>query len=273
MLEAIGNVADGGAVDIRSIAGWTGLAAGLVTLSLFEGCSTTASEQGMSRAALSAAAMECASGKPALKVDRVDDDGQVHLTLLPGGHRDGTEFSACYSQKTAHTLTEGRAAAPAPLVASQSIMERSVGRPASRQASVKLRTVNNKFLVPVVLNDVQAATFLLDTGANSTVISPNLVRTLKLPPFPGEPKAKARMASGQEVEVSVVRLNTIAVGAARMNNFGAVVYDIPAVAGCAGPAIKIDGLLGTDFLAGFTMTLDPRAETLTFYLDGDVPAK
>lgn len=261
-------------MDIRSIAGWTGLAAGLVTLSLFEGCSTTASDPGMSQAALRAAALECARGKPALKVDRVDDDGQVHLTLLPGGHRDGTAFSACYSQKTAHTLTEGeRAAAPAPLVASQSIMERSVGRPASRQASVRLRTVNNKFLVPVVLNDVQAATFLLDTGANSTVVSPNLVRTLKLPPFPGAPKAKARMASGQEVEVSVVRLNTIAVGAARMNNVGAVVYDIPAVTGSAGPAIKIDGLLGTDFLAGFTMTLDPRAETLTFYLDDDLPAK
>jgi len=81
------------------------------------------------------------------------------------------------------------------------------------------------------------------------------------------------MASGQEVEVSVLRLNAIAVGAARLRNFSVVVYDIPAVAGSAGPAIRIDGLLGTDFLGRFKMTLDPGAETLTFHLGEDLPGK
>jgi hypothetical protein len=39
----------------------------------------------MNPAALRAAAIECASGRSALQVDRVDDDGRVHLTVLPGG--------------------------------------------------------------------------------------------------------------------------------------------------------------------------------------------
>ena len=266
--------AKGEAVDITSLAGCTGLATGLVAVSLLAGCATTASDQGTSPAALRAAATECARGRSALQVDRVDDDGRVHLTLLPGGHLDLTAFSACYSQKSARTSTEpGLSARPARTVESRSIIEPSVARTAPRQASVELRTVNNKFLVPVVVNDIRTATFLLDTGANSTVISPNLARTLNLRRLPGEPKAKARMASGQEVEVSILRLKAIAVGAARLRDFSVVVYDIPAVAGSAGPAIHIDGLLGADFLGRFKMTLDPGAETLTFHLDEDLQGK
>ena len=144
--------AKGEAVDITSLAGCTGLATGLVAVSLLAGCATTASDQGTSPAALRAAATECARGRSALQVDRVDDDGRVHLTLLPGGHLDLTAFSACYSQKSARTSTEpGLSARPARTVESRSIIEPSVARTAPRQASVELRTVNNKFLVPVVV--------------------------------------------------------------------------------------------------------------------------
>jgi predicted aspartyl protease len=122
--------------------------------------------------------------------------------------------------------------------------------------------MNGKFLVPVVLNDTQTATFLLDTGANSTFVTPNLARTVNAQRSSTEPRAKVRMANGQEVEVLLLRMKSIAVGSARVEDFGVVVYEIPAVTGSAGPAIAIDGLLGTDFLGRFTMTLDPKAGTL-----------
>jgi len=260
-------------VDIGSRAGCTGLAVGMVALSLFQGCSTTAPDQGVSRTDLRAVATECAKGKTGLKVDRVDDDGEVHLAVLPDGHLDVAAFSACYTRKTAEALPAGGPHTGPARVAEPPIIERSAVRPASREASVKLHTVNNKFLVPVVLNDVQTATFLLDTGASGTIVSPSLAQTLKLRPLPGEPKAKVRMASGQEVEVTIVRVKAIAVGPARMNNFDVVVYNSPAVSSSAGPGITVDGLLGTDFLGRFRITLDPRAETLTFYLDDDSPAK
>jgi predicted aspartyl protease len=60
----------------------------------------------------------------------------------------------------------------------------------------------------VVLNGAQWATFRLDTGANITVISPQLARRagIELLAGAGAAKSRARMASGQEVDVSLVRL-------------------------------------------------------------------
>jgi len=250
----------------------TGLAAGLVVLAL-EGCSTATSDLDVQRAALWAAASECARGKPALRVDRIDDDGRVHVTLAQGGQQSALAFSACYKQTAQEKLAmAGRAGGSARIVESRAAIEPAVGRPVSRTTSVTLRTVNSKFLVPVVLNDTLTATFLLDTGANATVISLNLARALNLERAPAEPQATVRMASGQEVVVSVLRVKSIAVGLARIDDFGVVAYDLAGVASSAGPAITIDGLLGTDFLGRFIMTVDPSAGTLTLQLD-DRPAK
>ena len=250
----------------------TGLGAGLVLLGSLVGCSIPTSDQDTRRAGLRAAAIECASGK-ALKIDRVDDDGRVHGTFLPGGQQDVPAFNACYDQKVRARLGgAGRATSPAQIVQSPVPTAPSAVQPSSRVTSVPLRVANGKFLVSVVLNDTQTATFLLDTGANATVVSLNLARTLRLEPSQGEPKAKVRMASGQEIEMSVIRMKSIALGLARIENFGVVVYDLAAVAGSAGPAMTIDGLLGVDFLGHFTMTVNPKAGTLTLQLD-DLPVK
>src|SRR6202040_566578 len=72
-------------------------------------------------------------------------------------------------------------------------------------ASVPIQTINRKFLVPVVLNEGQTATFLLDTGASTSVITPDLARRLGLDTSSRAPRGRARIASGQEVEVSMVR--------------------------------------------------------------------
>jgi predicted aspartyl protease len=261
------------AVNIGLLASSTGLGAGLVLLLAgLEGCSITTSDQDMLRAGLRAAAIECASGK-ALKVDRVDDDGRVHGTFLQGGQQDVPAFNACYNQKVKERLGgAGRATSPVQIVQSPLPTEPSAVQPSPRVTSVPIRMANGKFLVSVVLNDTQTATFLLDTGANATVISLNLARTLRLERPLGEPKAKVRMASGQEIEMSVVQVKSIAVGLARMENFGVVVHDLAGVAGSAGPAMTIDGLLGVDFLGRFTMTVNPKAGTLTLQLD-DLPVK
>jgi hypothetical protein len=56
--------------------------------------------------------------------------------------------------------------------------DQEVRRPPSRVTSVKIQTINNKVLVPVVLNESQTATFLLDTGASTTVVTADLARRL-----------------------------------------------------------------------------------------------
>jgi predicted aspartyl protease len=145
-------------------------------------------------------------------------------------------------------------------------------QPSSRATSVAIQTIFRKILVPVVLNGNEKATFLLDTGANITVITPTLAQRLGVEQPSGGPKIRARMASGQDVEVSLIRVKSIGVGSARIENFATAVYDLPALALGAPFPIVVDGLLGNDFIGLFTMTIDPRAGRLTLQLD-DLPAR
>ena len=134
----------------------------------------------------------------------------------------------------------------------------------SRVASVPIQTINRKFLVPVVLNEGQTATFLLDTGASTTVITPDLARRLGIDTSSRTTLARARIASGQEVEVSMVRMTSIRVGSARLDHLNVAVYELPVIVN-ANPPITVDGFLGVDFIGRFTMTVDPGAGTLTLH--------
>ena len=108
-------------MNVAARARCTGLGAGLLLLGLLGGCSTTAPEPDPRRAALWAAATECAEGKQAsLRVDRVDDDGQVHITVLPGGQPAVPAFTACFNQRApAKLAAAGRATSPARIVESR----------------------------------------------------------------------------------------------------------------------------------------------------------
>ena len=71
-------------MNVAARARRTGLGAGLSLLGLLGGCSTTttAPEPDPRRAALWAAATECAEGKQAsLRVDRVDEDARMMKAL------------------------------------------------------------------------------------------------------------------------------------------------------------------------------------------------
>jgi len=149
----------------------------------------------------------------------------------------------------------------------QTISPRVVAEPpAPPSTTVSIHLVNNKILVPVVLNGNVLATFLLDTGANTTVITPTLAARLGIN-LSGAAKQRVRIASGQEVEVSFIRLKSIGIGAARIADFGVVVYDLPTLVPEVTAPVSAEGLLGTDFVARFTMTLAPRARTLTLQRD------
>jgi predicted aspartyl protease len=134
-------------------------------------------------------------------------------------------------------------------------------RPAPPGTTVRIRQINGKLLVPVVLNDGQTATLLLDTGASMTVITADLARRAGAEPDPA--RARARIASGQEVDVSLVRLRSIRVGTAQVGGLRVAVYELAALNRSPSLPVAIDGFLGMDFIGRFTMTLDPRAATLT----------
>jgi len=253
-------------VSIGRLASWTGLA---VSLALLEGCSTTTD---MRQATLWAAATECANASASTKVDRIDDDGRVHLTLFAGSQHDVPAFNDCYRRTLIKKAIETvQTTGSARIVESPTFAEASVVCQASRVTSVPIQRAGPLYLVPVVLNGNHTATFLLDTGASVTSVTPDLLRRagLELPSSPL--KTKMQLLAGREMEVPWLRLKSISVGLARIDTLSVAVVDVSPLYTPEKPRM-VDGILGTSFLGRFTMTIDPRAGTLTLQLD-DVPVK
>jgi predicted aspartyl protease len=99
-----------------------------------------------------------------------------------------------------------------------------------------------------------------------TVITPHLARRAGIEIAPGGMQSRARMASGEEVQVSVIRLKSIRIGLARIDNLGVALYELGVMDKAAQPPLLVDGLLGADVLGQFTTTIDPDGGKLTLQL-------
>lgn len=162
------------------------------------------------------------------------------------------------------TLQACSSAAPPPAPTSTAGTEPAATLPPpGPSTSVRIRIVNNKMLVPVTLNESQSAMFLLDTGASTTVVTADLARRLGMTAGPGAVRARARIASGQEIDVALVRMGSLRVGTARIDGMRVAVYELASLGNTASLPMPIDGFLGMDFIGRFLMTVDPRAGTLT----------
>ena len=129
--------------------------------------------------------------------------------------------------------------------------------PSSGEATVQIQTFSGKTFVSVSVNDSALATlFLVDTGANRTVLSPTLARRLGLD-VPGDAQRQdVTVAGGQKLSVPFVPVRRVAVGAARVPDLLVGVYDM------FPNSPVIDGVLGTDFLGRFRVTFDPTQRTM-----------
>jgi len=120
---------------------------------------------------------------------------------------------------------------------------------------VRIRVVQNLTLVQVTLNRVHPATLVVDTGAQSTILSPSVVKRLGVAVSADAPRRQVAGVGGNKFEVPFVKLAVLRVGDARIENMEVGVYDV------APSARGIHGLLGADFLHEFRLTLD-RNENL-----------
>ena len=120
---------------------------------------------------------------------------------------------------------------------------------------VRIRIVQNITLVQATLNRDHPATLIVDTGAQSTVISPSVVKELGVVISADAPRREVSVVGGHKVEMPFVKLAVLRVGAARIEDMEVGVLDVT-------PTAKgIHGLLGADFLQQFRMTLD-RSESV-----------
>lgn len=121
---------------------------------------------------------------------------------------------------------------------------------------VPIQVIGNMTYVAATVNGGPSALLLVDTGAQSTILTPRLLKRLGVLVPPDAPRRKLRVVGGQELDVPFVKIATIRVGEATMQDQEIGVYDIDP------EAPVIDGLLGGDFLHRFKMTLDRTAKQM-----------
>ena len=115
--------------------------------------------------------------------------------------------------------------------------------------------VGQTFVVQVRLNGTRDAKLILDTGAEISLLSHDVVLDLGLFPTSTTPTVTLNTVSGT-ARADVVIIESMAVGAAEAHHVAVAVHDLPE----APPGV--DGLLGLTFLNKFVVTLDPQHGTL-----------
>ena len=123
--------------------------------------------------------------------------------------------------------------------------------PTSARTVVPMQILNTMTLVSVHVNDSPYhALFLVDTGANLTVLTPLFAQRLGIAVPDNARRRNLRAVGGGALSIPLVRITRLAVGDAFIENIDVGVYE-------AFPQTRsIDGILGADFLHRFNVTLD-----------------
>lgn len=187
--------------------------------------------------ALLAAAESCARQLSGALVTGIRN-GVVRLTLMD--HGDGAAFDRCYQEagpRALRALAGGRLAAHA------------------ADSSATIETTGSMMLVPVLVNGLKAR-LLLDTGAAKTIIRPQLAQLAGIEPGREAPLAQMTVAGGGQLSVPLVRARSLAIHEAAVDAIEIGVYE-------AVPDLPdVDGILGTDYLSHFRVTIDRQNGTL-----------
>lgn len=105
-------------------------------------------------------------------------------------------------------------------------------------------------LVPASINGKGPYLFALDTGAGQTVLSSELANELGLK----QGEKKEAVGAGGKVSVSMSMVDSIAIGAAKVDNLSVVITDLSLLRMATGE--KLDGILGYNYLKNFRVTID-----------------
>lgn len=115
--------------------------------------------------------------------------------------------------------------------------------------TIPVTKIGGSMVVQVLLNNSVDAHLIVDTGATMTVISYDLGIELGL--LSGSDVSLNTVnTAGGSVQVSMTKVGTMQVGAAKASNVAVAIHDLPD--GISG----VSGLLGMSFLRNFEVTLD-----------------
>ena len=124
-----------------------------------------------------------------------------------------------------------------------------------RRFSIKFKVDNSLIIVPVTINGAGPYNFLLDTGCSDMAVDSKLVAELNLANA-GDAKILAPHGTGIS---SVVRINSVLVGGATVQNVNASV-----VRQFEARFYDVRGLLGEAFLQNFDLLIDNQRHVVEF---------
>jgi len=125
----------------------------------------------------------------------------------------------------------------------------AVSSASSFPSTVRFDFIDNTSLivVPVNINGHGPYRFLLDTGANNTLLSTGIADTLKI----ARGRRGTLVTAGGSVDVTVRVLSKLKVGTAQLENIEIAVGDFDLM-----KTLKVDGVLGSDYLRRFNVAID-----------------
>ncbi len=128
---------------------------------------------------------------------------------------------------------------------------------ATAKTSVPIEVMGDRILVPVTINESQRASLLLDTGSTRTILSPALLERLGVSVPTSAPRWRLSLLGRESVSIQYGRVRSLKVGDLAVEDIDVGVYD-------AFPNVqRVGGLLGTDFLNHFRITIDRVSPRVT----------
>ena len=134
---------------------------------------------------------------------------------------------------------------------------------AAARAEMPLRLANPAkplILVDTYLNGRGPFQFAIDTGTSTTAIAPELAKQLGLAGSPIGPAT----TGGSQVDVTAASLQSFAIGRAKVANMAVVVADFFTVLSQA-VGVKLDGIVGYNFLRNYKVVIDYPNEILRLF--------
>lgn len=114
-------------------------------------------------------------------------------------------------------------------------------------------------LIEVSVNNQGPFSFVVDTGATFTVLSPETAQKVGLDPISGVKDAGHGV--GGQVQVSLVSLESLRVGETEVKDLKVAIMDLTNLKQILG---DLDGVIGYNFLSKFRVTIDYPQQVISF---------
>ena len=216
-------------------------------LSVATGCAAVSKDQADTERLMWDAAQACRLRYPTIQsINKIDVYGRIHLTYHGSGHENAA-FLRCYQDGFNEKLRATANIPPERVVLDDGAPRRIVVNGATNRGTV---------VVPVRINDAADSRLLVDTGSSLTLLSTKLAAQLQLPINVNTRRSILTLAGGREVAVPRVRLASVKLATATVENLYIGVYDVlPATP-------EIHGVLGMDFMRHFDVSIDQQRRQL-----------